>query len=718
MTSTMTGDHDAVVEVSETLLTALVSQQLVGVMRFDDGAVRIGSVRVAALAMQGETARVEVRATITHGTMRVALPNTPPRTIRRLRMTLRAAVPIAVQVTGQAVSLAVNLAAVTASDLTIEWAYGALDDLAAQGIPWNDGFDLLARASLAVALKKQVAPPIAVPGVAFDATTDAFPTAAPVKVRRVELASSPKGASSPSVVALLMTFLAKHGDGSVAKRTRTALGNAHALALGLSPDAVRDGLLCPLLAGYFGTTADGLCPACGNGAVSLKDRWNIPVLSRLDLTRIDLRFESGQVVIECAIEGDGPAFTVAGSIALAVTFSLDATGAALVPHASLVGTTLSIDMNVLLDIASGGATKLAAHLAADAVKGLADAKLNQLAASVSQRTVTLPAAPGGAGATYDAVSIDEDGVVLYAKVPLKARVLAAPTFAIDDALTEQRTEVVRGVDGGTCVRQGYDFVDYDCTQTHALSLRTAGLEPLVSAAWSVQGASVPSGGGALSLPATNFGDGADAGDGAVVVDVAVSSRGDAFTLRNRSSDGNYLLGVTCVLDDGVDVYTAYQTLSVDGQPRVFDAQYALDKIHCAQRTVSLRPRASWPASDGPEGVIVAPWARIVGALPGHGPGPTDGPSFASIGWFRAVEGGVMRTAAGEALMQQLVTADERPAIADPSGLRRPQRAVPIAAPVREAPVREEAPAVAPIAHGINAILRDRLAQPIGALRPR
>lgn len=684
MTSKTTGDHDVVVELSETVLSAMIAEQLVGVRRFGATIVRIAAASVTALAPVDGQARVEIRAKIIHGTAR---SNAPSLTLRGLRLTLRIRAPIAIEVseTG-APSIRVELKGTTSADVTTDWEPGTLTQLcqqaAAQGVTVTEGLlEMLAVTMLTEALKAQTLPPVAIPGVKVDPACDAMSTVSPMTVRRMEVTSRAREGSSPSVIALVATMLAAHGDGAAAKKTRTGLGFADGLAVGLSPDAVRDGIVCPALAKFFRSTTSGLCPACGGGTVSLKDRWSIPVFSRLDMTRIDLAFNTGEVVVTCAVDGAGPAFTLHGSITLHVTFAL--VSGALEVRATLDTPSLSIDTNDVLDVFSLGATQALASLAAELARNLAKSFFDAAFGDKPVATVALPAAPG-ANAVYDAVWVDEDGVLLFAKVPVVAKTLAPVSVSLDVSMTQRLTVVRTGSDGATCLKSGYAYSDCDAEQTFTARVSAKGLAPIVDAAWNVAGQPVPREGGELALAASNTGEGADAQDGAVRVFVAVDASQWAFTLRNVTTDGNFLLGLSCQVDDGVDVYGAYATLSVDGQPRLWDAQYGRDTLECARRTVSLDPQIRWPASDGPEGAFPGGVLRGIPRIHiglGGGRDPSDSPwaqhPVASM-WFHTEGDSVVRSAAGEALLKLVAAPGDLASLRDPAAFRTAPRVVPVA----------------------------------------
>ncbi len=709
MTSKTTGDHDAVVELSETVLSAMIAEQLVGVRRFGATVVRIAAASATALAPVDGRARVEIRATIIHGTAR---SDAPPLTLRGLRLTLRIRAPIALEVSAAgAPSIRVDLEGTTSADVTIDWEPGTLTRLcqqaAAQRVTVTEGFlDLLAVKLLTDALKAQTLPPVAIPGVKVDPACDAMSTSAPMTVRRMEVTSRAREGSSPSVVALVATMLAAHADGAAAKKTRTGLGFADGLAVGLSPDAVRDGIVCPALAKFFRSTTSGLCPACGGGAVSLKDRWSLPVFKRLDMTRIDLAFKTGEVVVTCAFDGDGPAFTVRGSLTVHVTFAL--VNGALEVWASLDTPSLSIDTNDFLDGLLLGASQGLASLAAEVVRNFAKSFFDAALGGKPVTTVALPAAPG-ANAVYDAVWVDEDGVLLFAKVPVVKKTLVPVAVWLDVSMTQRLTVLRTGTDGATCLNSGYAYSDCDAEQTFTARVVAKGLEPIVDAAWNVSGRPVPREGGELTLAAGNTGEGADAQDGSVRVFVAVDASQWAFTLRNVTTDGNYLLGLSCMVDDGVDVYGAYATLSVDGQPRLWDAQYGRDTLECARRTVSLDPQIRWPASDGADdafpGGLLRGLSRIHIGL-GGGRDPSDSPwaqnPVASM-WFHSEGDSVVRSAAGEALLK-LVTAPEALAtLRDPAAFRTAPREVPVAVErvdVTPAAAPVAAPLTSPSVHSV------------------
>lgn len=682
MSSKFTGDHDVVVELSDTMLSALVAERLVGVMRFGMSAIRIGAVKVEALAM-APGPRVEITATITHGTLRSA---SPPLVLRGLDLTLRLRVPVELVIEGSTASIRVVLSSLTANDLWWSWGVGALASIQAQaakqGITWNSATEDVARAFLANELKTQSLPPIPIPGIAVDPSTDAFPTASPIRARRLELFSRARDGSSPSIVALLATFMAAHTSGSAAKKTRTIIGSTHQLALGLSPEAARDGVICPMLAKLFGTTTAGLCPVCGTGSVSLKDRWNLPVVSSLELTSVGIAFEAGHVRASCTISGSGPAFTVSGSISVLVGFTLETSGAGtqLVARATLESLSVDIDTNDFADIFSLGATQAAAEIAASVIESKATSMFDSQVANHPIARIPLPAAPGGISGTYDSVTVDEDGIALYAKVPITPKKLPRPVITLEVSSTQTLTEVGRGAGGSTCLRSGYGYTDYDAQQTITVRLVTSGLEPIVARAWSLSGNAVPPTGGNLHIATTTLGAGPDAQDDVAKLVVSLDASGNTLSLRNDPADGNYMLTAHCVLDDGVDLYTVVDAVSVDGQPRVWEDDYARDKIYCIANTVSLDWVIRWPASDPggreiprpswgerPPEIVRGPWWNPPGSPWTHNP------MLERL--FQGGPGGVARSASGELVLRRMLSTEELAVVSDAEAFRTAPREV-------------------------------------------
>lgn len=699
MPSTITGDHDIAIELSTRLLQNYLEHALVGAHQIQEASVRVAGVGVEALT--GPAGQILARLTIkvSHGTLRLDLGQ--PLTVRRLRVDVNVTVPIALAVAPDgAVRFDPRLAELDASGLTLAWGAGVEADmqqqLADQGLPWNPGFLGLLRDRLLAALRQIQPPPLVIPGVRHDPAAGGFIEAGELRFRALEIGSRAASASGPGRFLLAGTAAPHPGLASaLAKKTRNVLGLGQDLALTLSLEALRDGLLCPKLAEVLGTDRDGLCPACGGGGpFSIVDRLGLP-LSRCDITAIEVALVPGALRIALHVSAGAWFGSASGSAALSVTFAVVA--GELRAQAKVDAVDLEVDSSWLLRIATAGVSEALAELVESAfddvivvlLQGLLDPTKPLLA-------YALPQAIAGQVIVYDGVHVDEDGITLVAHALLQSVMPKFPYVRIEPQyLDSVDTLIGSGTGSGTCLRRGYAFRDVDADLTIALVPVTHDLEPAQTFRWKLAGVAIPPGTATLTLPVVDLGEGPEANDGVTHVETELDAEGRVLTLRCRHQDGNYMIHAVCEVDDGIDVYVDYKAVSIEGQQRRWERAYVRDWLRCKAITLTLEPRRRWPASDPPNWFKDRPVRELLGVLDIGGDeelqaGFTLLDPFAARA-FRIVAGEVVQTAASRLLAQanpaapadlrdaELVRAESRGAGLDPAARRRIRR---IAGPLR------------------------------------
>lgn len=678
MGSGITGDFDLAFEISEHLLSVQVAEQLVGERTFDGGGVRIGAARVEAVD-GGGAAVVRIVADVLDGTVTLYDVTTRVRpVVRGLRFQFTLTCPVEVELEGQVPRLRCRFG--LATPLAVTWSPQARVTIPPQlgkyGWDWEK-FERNFLGALRLALLAVAPPAVPLRGVLVDPEANVFPpTDGRLRVRTLRLVSRAGGAGERPGLVALATVFAGSVDGAPERRVRGASGAGDHLALTLSPEAVRDGIACRFLADALGTDRAGLCPACGTGTVSLKDRYDLPVVHRLDLTRVDVAFLEGRVRLSGEMSGAGPGFEAAGGFVVDVTFTLGQAGGAteLLAHASVVHVDLAIDTEDVVDFLTFGATQaLASQVAA-----IAEVHLRVALAEVASRgpvaRVALPDLEG-LDETWTSVNVSPDGLSIVGRVAGRPRTVVSPEVAILGEPVTTYTEVARGTAGATCARSGYAYVDNDAEVTHFLRVAVTGTARAYRVRWLVSGLEVPAAGGTLTFATANTGRGADANDGRVSLSASFDGTGTILALRNRPSDGNFAVNVVALVEDGVDVYTDVKALSFDGQPRVWPEEYFHDLFRCMQKTVPVERRFRWPASD-PADWDLSRWGGLLGGvpgLPGGRPGGRPGvpgvPGLPGELGFARLAGGYVRTAAGELHGKALLPAEVRAALADPDAFR-------------------------------------------------
>jgi hypothetical protein len=379
MSSTLTGNYDVCIEITEAVMSALAvpalgggATQIFGFKQVFAGQTIIGQ---ANLLIDSGSVTVDP-AHSPHGLVTVnfgdsAFSVTAPVAARAapLAGSLVASVPFKLsapsggksnlQLDFTDPSVTVNVTLDAASQARIEAV------LARFGVPAASASTILNQLMKAALLSAKGT--LDLPGASFAFVPGQDGTLSPMKFADMALLTRPPGAGGqPGVLCVLGTILTSHIPlESVANKTATATDGSHQVSVTLSPEAFRDLIFCPSIGQSAGiTNISKLCPTCGSAAsVSI---------SGIDLTTVSATLQEGQIAIHGAANASETGWSANVSFDAHTTLNL--VGGIITPT--------SVVDNVTEDVSLDWWVWLLSGLTLGAIGLIADAAVTTVANSV------------------------------------------------------------------------------------------------------------------------------------------------------------------------------------------------------------------------------------------------------------------------------------------------------------------------------------------------
>lgn len=594
MTNTITGGHDLAIEISQDAFSAIVAQRLVGDHVVPGGAVRVGSAQATVLPAGPATVELSVR--IDEGTIAVG-----PGALRDLAFDAVIPAKLSVVPTAGPLKLLVEPSAMP----KVTWRPGVAASLAQQATALGLAPAIVDFVQGAIAIGLNDAREIELPGLEFDPAQDGLSLTA-LRSCKAEITTQPAASGHPAMVTLLLTTMTRHASGATKSlRTSAALVTGQQIAVTISPEAVRDGLLCPAIATQVGAAATSLCPVCGDGTarsvlhvLPAEAREHI---SAANLDAITLAFHQGHASCSVSVSGKAKGFGLAAGLTAELRVSV--VGGAVKPAVNVTSTAADLDIPTGVHFATLGAL-VPIELAIEAIgRGLIGSfATGAIDSGLTKLGALAPPAIAGMTPSVTSAEIHPQGLTVQGTIEL-AKPIAKPTIKLSETLAVEELYLGSGVTSNvTCFAdRSYPYSDYAAMHTWTVTVSTTGFPtaPLPAISWFLNDTKVLSGSRSVSLAV----DGEDPRTGDLVAQAIVSTvlAADQRTLTVRSTVPLLDFGVhlRCDVDDGIGVYNATLMRQFTCLQRQFGPEYFADQVACIAKE---NPKARylhlrWPASD-------------------------------------------------------------------------------------------------------------------------